>query len=200
MADLITIGDLEDALGYSAATPAEEARWEHYITAVSSFINSYVDVSFEEIEDDEVRLQADYYGLIYLGGDPISTVSSISIWRTGAPHPTAEWNGLDEISGLQPLQVVDVVYTHGYSTVPEDIANVVVESVLGILQLGANGPLKSITVGDVTEAYAVGVAKPNPTAGVTLAAYVLDSYRDTEYTIRLGARWTQGTDNTLPIP
>src|ERR1044071_10230990 len=33
----------------------------------------------------------------------------------------ATWDGLSAIYGLQPNQVVDIVYSHGYSTVPGDI-------------------------------------------------------------------------------
>lgn len=194
---LTTIDDIEAATG-DPIPLSEEPKWQAYIDSVSSFVNGYVDDIFEEITDDVVRYQADYYGLIDLGGGPISDVSLISNWRTDAEVSYAYWNGIDQIYGLQPLQVVDVTYTHGWVEIPDDIKFMVRDIVLGVLELGTSGPIRSFTVGDVSEVY--DTTAGGKVAGVTLAGHTLARYCTTDYTLRLGAGHYPDNTPTLPIP
>ena len=190
MVELADIEDIETAIGRSAEDSAEEARWLHYIRTISSFICGYCDDSFEYLENDVVRYRADYYGVIVLGGGPVSDVTEVSNWRTGAPIE-APWDGF-EIYDLMPLQTVDVTYNHGYTEVPDDIRGIVVDTVIGIVGLGATGPLKTLTVGDITEAYATARG-----VGVSLQETVLDRYRITAKSMRLGGR-PYSDDSALP--
>lgn len=194
---MVALLDLEDmivASGRSPESATEAAQWQFQIDAVSAYINSYVSVSFELLEGDVVRMEADYYGVIDLGGEPVSTVNSVVSFASQQPTPYY-WNGLGEIRGLNPNEVVDINYDHGYATVPEDIKHVATQAVLGILDLGSTGVLTSFTVGDVTEVYS------NPTdAGVTVVSLqksVLDKYSDTMGSWRLGSNYNTG-GNALP--
>jgi len=150
MADLITIDDLENALGREP-TEYEEAEWQRYITLVSSYINESVDVSFTETTET-VRLKADGFGQIKLKG-PVTDIVSVKNFRTGNEDPWVDFDGIDTLFYLEPHQVVDVTYTHGYSTVPADIKDVCVNLVLNLL--GENTPTNIIKyrVGDVEEQY-----------------------------------------------
>lgn len=98
---------------------------------------------------------------------------------------TGFFDGLSQIAGLQPLQVVDVTYTHGYQDVPDDVKYMATEVVVGVLGLGATGPIRSFTVGDVSEVYAV--RGDNVAAVVVLSNRVLDRYTNEDVTYRLGA-------------
>lgn len=191
MTELVGIEDIEAAIGRTAEDAAEEARWLHYIRVISAFVCGYCDDSFEYLENDVVRYRADYYGVIVLGGGPVSEVTEVANWRTGAPIDVP-WDGF-EIYDLQPLQTVDVTYNHGYTEVPEDIKGVVVDTVIGIVGLGATGPLKTLTVGDITEVYATARG-----VGVSLQETVLDRYRMTAKSLRLGGR-PINDDDRLPL-
>lgn len=197
---MVALLDLEDVItivGRSPNSAAEAAQWQFHIEAISAYISSYVDVSFEVKTGDVVRYEADYHGVIDLGGDPVSTVTSVKDWQSQT-DVTYYWNGLDQLFGLNPNQVVDVTYTHGYSTVPSDIRYLATEAVVGILGLGATGSLTSFTVGDVTEVYS-DPAKQGVTV-VQLATSVLDRYSNTYGSWRLGRSYqTGGSINGLPI-
>ncbi len=189
MVALLDLEDLIVVIGRPPATAEEAAQWQFQIDAISAYINSYVSVSFELIEDDIVRYEADYYGVINLGGDPISTVSSVVSWQSQSAV-SYYWNGLDEIRGLCPNEVVDITYSHGYSTIPEDVKHMATQAVTGVLDLGATGSLTSFTVGDVTEVY----SNPdgNGVTTVSLQRAVLDKYSDTYGSWRLGSNYNTG--------
>jgi hypothetical protein len=195
---VVALLDLEDivvVIGRGPESGAEAAQWQWYINSVSAYINDYVDVSFETKTGDVVRYQADYYGMIDLGGGPVSTVSSVKNVRSNA-ETSWVWDGLTTLSRLDPNEVVDVTYTHGYSAVPDDIKHVATQAISDVLGLGATGTLTSFTVGDVTEAY----SKPTDEGSVTVVSLskdVLDRYSSVYSSWRLGYR-DSNVSNILP--
>lgn len=195
MVALLEISDIETAIGRSATDPTEEAKWQFYIDAVSAYINGYVDVSFEELTGDVIRYQADYYGLIDLGGGPISTVNSVKEWRSQL-ETEWDWDGVGQIFNLCPNQTVDVDYDHGYTAVPDDVKFMATVVVIGTLQLGISGIITSYTVGDVTEVYA---DTTGDNASATLESSVLNRYKNTNTTLRLGSGWHPNYQSNLPI-
>lgn len=116
---LITVEELEAFMGRTF-TDAEEAQAEAIITAVTAVIESETGVSFEITVDEEIRTQADGYGMIELNAKPVSEVTVYCI-DSDEEHSSYVWDGLATIYGLQPNEVVDIMYSHGYSTVPGDI-------------------------------------------------------------------------------
>lgn len=194
MVALLDLDDIETAIGRPPASAEEEAQWQFYIDAISAFINSYVSVSFEELAGDVVRYEADYYGVIDLGGDPVSAVNSVVGWQS-QEGVSYYWNGLDELRGLCPNEVVDVDYDHGYAVVPDDIKFLATQAVLGILDLGATGAIKSFTVGDVTEVYSDSGGEG---ISVTLSGAVLSNYSDTVGAWRLGSNYNTG-GTSIPL-
>lgn len=182
MTALLTVDDIEDAVGYPPATPEIEAQWQFYIDAVSAFINGYVDVSFEELADDVVRFRADYYGIISFGPDPVSVVTSVKAYLTGL-ETVWSFDGMSEIQYLNANEVVDVTYSHGYSAVPDEVKFAAAQAVLGALNLGVPGNLTSFTVGDVSESYST---PEGSTAIITLSSTVLNKYTSGQTSWRLG--------------
>lgn len=192
MVSLITVEDIEVALGRSAANGAEEAQWQQKIDHISAFIDGYVDVSFEVKTDHVIRAQADYYGVIDLGGDPVSTVSSVVHVGDYTAASVPLWDGLHTIYGCEPLEVVEITYTHGYASVPEEIKGVCLDGVLAVLGLGeqgTSGPIRQVTVGDVTESYAFTRDTFDGATMVTvvLSGDVLKRYCKQAGTYRVGA-------------
>lgn len=197
MVALLDIEDLIVALGRSPVDAAEAAKWQFNIDGVSAFINGYVTVSFEELEDDVVRFPANYYGEVCFGGDPVSAVSSVKDARSGL-ETVWDWDLLTKIYYLEPNQVVDVTYTHGYAAVPADVSYMATQAVLGILNLGGAGTLTSFTVGDVTEVYENARDDGTVATVVSLSSTVLDKYTDSDHSLRLGSSLRFASSQQLP--
>lgn len=188
---ITTIANLELHTGQPVA---DVARANYFINAISAYIAAYCDlISLEEIVDDEVRLQADYYGIIELGGGPISAVTSVT--AVGSTGDSTGWSfdGMGRIHGLGPFQTVDIVYTHGSDEIPADLVLVATEAVIQATSIQVAGGLVRRTVGDVTYAFAEG-----NNVGLQLSEGVLDRYRTNAYTLRLGPH-SAGDGNYRPV-
>lgn len=149
---LVSIQDIEDTLGRSAEDAAEEAEWQFYINIISDFINNEVDVAFEPQTLVTERLRADAYGEVKLKG-PVVNITSVKNFRTQEEDLYVDFDGVDTLYYLNPRQVVDVTYSYGYNTVPDDIRNLVISAILAQINEYAPVSLRSYTVGDVTEEY-----------------------------------------------
>lgn len=187
MADLIEISDVETAIGRPPADATESAQWGFYITAVSSFINSLVDDSFEELTDDVLRYQADYYGVIHLKGGPVEEVTLVTNYKTGEELAAWDWDGLDKIVVRDALRVCNVTYTHGWATVPPDITSLCTNMVIDSINGQDSEELVSYQVGDVNEKFAA-----LPSFNNSHTEDILDQYRDTE------ANWALGGSGRYP--
>lgn len=195
---LLELEDIIVSVGREPNDANEAAQWMYYIESVSAFINSYVSTSFEVISGDVKRYQADYHGQIHLGGDPVSTVTSVKDWQSQS-DVSYIFNGIDLLFNLYPNQVVDVTYTHGYATVPDEIKYMAVEAVNGVLGLGAPGQITSFTVGDVTEVYRSNRGEGPTATVVSLSKETLDQYVDEHNSMVLGNRPQPSAASNLPL-
>jgi len=188
---IITVDQLEEYLGREF-TPTEAAQAQVYINVVSAAVQTYTGTTFELQEDVVLRMQADYYGQITLYMKPIQDVSAV-VLASNATYPDPSslvltdpsygWDGYDTIFNLSAHVVYDVTLTYGYATAPEDIQGYLLWATSEIV----NNPtsLSSFRVGDVTETYG---GKTGVTTIASLMNAVLESYKDTAETWRLGPR------------
>lgn len=177
MSALITVADIENALGRGVEDDEEEAYWQFIIDSLSAFINNYVDVSFEPFTDATVRLQADQYGMIKLKG-PVTGITSVKNFRSQLEDFYVDWDGIDTIFYAEPNAVLDVTYSYGYSEVPLDVKMLMISGVLAQIEEKSPVNLRSLQVGDVAEEY-----RDSPvsqlfgiTAKTTLYKYKVHSY------------------------
>lgn len=178
---LITVEELEAFMGREF-TVAEETQAEAIIEAVSSVIESETGVSFTLQENDEIRAQADGYGMIELNSKPISEVTVYCVDETDE-HPGYAWDHMATIYGLQPNEVVDIVYTHGYSAVPGDIKTVAY-GMCSRIMYNPSG-LRQETVGAISVTYP-GIGGEAGTVNISkLERRVLDKYAKTAASMRL---------------
>jgi len=183
---LITVQDIEVALGREPDDTQEQSEWQFYIDTISDFINSYVDCSFERLVAVTERHKADYYGQVKLTG-PVVEITSVRNART-----LEEDQGVDYDSGsgylyyLCPDQTVLVTYTYGYSTIPDDIQQLVLSTVLDQINELSPVSLRQYKVGDVEEQYRDGLVQQ--LFGLT-GRKVLNKYGSNSYTIN-----TAGSD------
>lgn len=181
---LITVEELEAFMGRTF-TDAEESQAEITIEAVSSVIESETGVSFELTEDEEIRAQADGYGMIELNARPISAVTVYEV-GTDEEITTAVWDNMATIYGLYPNDVVDIVYSHGYPAVPGDIKAVC----YGICSRVLYNPsgLRQETVGAISVTYP-GIGGEAGTINFSrLEKSVLEKYSNTSKSMRLAGQ------------
>lgn len=169
--DLITLDDLEEALGYSPANDIQEAEWSRSISQVSDWINNYCTDSFSRVDDDVVRLMADWDGEINLPGGPVWVVTSVVNPRfVGQNDPFVDWDLLGTLFNCAPNGVYDITYSHGHTEVPDDVKNLVIQGCVSLIE-GASA-VTNWQVGDVQERSNDSVQLLlGQSAGKTLAKY-----------------------------
>lgn len=190
---LITVEELEAFMGRTF-TDDEELQADALIEAVSSIIESETGVSFSITQDEEVRMQADGYGIIEFSAKPIS---SVAIYEIGAEDELTygTWDGLGAIYGLQPNQVVDIIYSHGYALVPGDI-KAVTYGVCSRIMYNPSG-LRQETVGAISVTYP-GIGGEAGTINFSrLEQKVLSKYRRAMQSMRMGVQ--RRRIDSLPI-
>jgi hypothetical protein len=190
---LITVEELEAFMGRTF-TDDEEAQASALIDSVSAVIESETGVSFSVTQDDEVRMQADGYGIIEFSAKPISSVTVYDVNGTD-PLSYATWDGLSAVYGLQPNQVVDIVYSHGYQLVPGDI-KAVCYGVCSRIMYNPSG-LRQETVGAISVTYP-GIGGEAGTINFSrLEQKVLDKYRRSAQSMRMAVQ--RRRYDSLPI-
>lgn len=146
---LITVEELEAFMGREF-TDAEADQAEAQIQAISDAIEGVTGISFELVEDEEIRAQADGFGMIELTAKPISAITVFEI-ESGDEYTAATWDNMQCIYGLYPNETVDIVYSHGYATVPGDIKTVV-KGMASRIMINPSG-LRQETVGAISVTY-----------------------------------------------
>lgn len=178
---LITTQELAAFMGRTF-TDSEEDQAQMFIDSVSDVIEGETGVSFELVEDEEIRIQADGYGMIELSAKPILSVVVYDIDET-EPLTYGCWDGLATVYGLQPNQVVDIIYSHGYTSIPGNI-KAVMYGVCSRMMYNPGG-LRQETVGAISVTYP-GIGGEAGTINFsTLEKRVLEKYRDTMKSMRL---------------
>lgn len=146
---LITVEELEAFMGREFSE-AEADQAEALVEAITDTVEGITGISFSVVADEEVRMQADGYGIIELNAKPVSAVAVYPMDEADE-HSSATWDGMQTIYGLYPNEVVDVVYSHGYSSVPGDIKTVA-KGVASRIMYNPSG-LRQETVGAISVTY-----------------------------------------------
>jgi hypothetical protein len=181
---LITVEELEAFMGRQF-TDTEEAQASSLIDVVSYVIESEAGCSFTYVDAEDIRIQADGYGMIELNAKPIADVAIYEVDGTDE-ITSATWDGLCTIYGLEPNQVVDIVYSHGYSTVPGDI-KAVAYGVTSRIMVNPGG-LRQETVGAISVTYP-GIGGEAGTINFSLLEKrILDKYSAREKSMRLAGQ------------
>lgn len=182
---LLTTDDLGKALKVTfTAGSAEKAQAQFFCDQVEAYISDELDMLFTATEVSE-RQQADYDGIIRLNKYPVSVVTSVST-IDGAVRTGWSFDGIDEIDGLEAHEVVDIVYTAGVSSVPS-VLNKLATSVAARMYVNPNG-IRQQTVGAISETYAAGSGDSGTVYFTVQERTVLDRYKNSSETWRLGPR------------
>lgn len=136
MTTLATADDVEARLGRSLTT-AEEERVDALLADASASIRSYTGQQFTQATTtDRFRVRR---GSVTLPQRPVASIDSVTDVRTST-SVYHRWDGIDRIvfsvSALDEFEwepfrvgngppVVEIEYTHGYETIPDEIIGVV---------------------------------------------------------------------------
>lgn len=195
MARLATVADLESRLG-RGLDEDETTRAEALLDSASARVRTYTGQQFDETTGgSRLRVRS---GRVRLPQRPVTAVASVA--DTDANDVAFTWHAGDTVYldalgtlhrfDLQPYggsgpQWVDVTYTHGYASTPDDVVEVVCQMVLrafgsdpaasGLTQESVEG--YSYSIGGAAAAGAVGMLDDEKAA--------LDVYRRKGGTIRI---------------
>lgn len=146
---IITVQELAAFMGREF-TPSESAQASAVIDVVEAAIESETGVSFTQVVDDSIVIQADGHGMIELNRKPVTAVSSVKDVN-GVEIESWEFDGLSTIYNLYPSQVVNLVYSHGFAVVPRDIKGVALGSASRVMYNPSG--LRQETVGAISVTY-----------------------------------------------
>lgn len=193
MASLATLDDLEDRLG---STP-DATRGQAILDDVSAVVRAYTGQQFTSEETtDRLRVRN---GGVKLPQRPVTAVESIAnmdggavefTWYSGDFVALAAWDAIRAFE-VQPFRTqatwVDVTYTHGYATVPEDIVAVVCQ--MAGRAYGRTPDTTGVTQESIAGySYSVGsAAASGPMGMLPNERQILDLYRRPLGVIRVSA-------------
>lgn len=198
MAALATVADLEARLGRSLDGGAETARAETLLDGVSARVRTYTGQQFDLATDDEQRLRV-RRGRVRLPQRPVVAVSAIAdvdgndvehTWHAGDVVHLAALGSVPRFD-VEPYANggptwVDVTYTHGYATIPDDVVEVVCSMTLRAF--GSDPSASGITQ-EAVEGYSYSMGAAGAAGAVGMLAdekATLDVYRRKGGTIRVG--------------
>lgn len=155
---MFTLTDLATAL-QRPITPDQEAYYQSLIDQITAYIEGETGIAFSLHTNETVRYRADGRGVVELIGPVVEVFNIAPLIQSNYTYrydgwywQPAHWDGLDDIDGLAPYEVVDVTYTYGYALadVPKDIRGVAIDAVVGEINGRTPEDLTEKTVGDIT--------------------------------------------------
>ena len=127
-------------------TTDEGARATTLLELASALIQSETEQTIELVTDDTLTMPSVYDERIRLPQRPVSSITSVSIDGTDIPQSGAWYLDGDElvranwrlllqqhfaayngVGWLGPLRTIEIVYTHGYTTIPATVKIVCME-------------------------------------------------------------------------
>lgn len=186
---IIDVSDLETYMGVSFSD-TQAAQAAYIVNYVNGWINDTCDTSFGTTTGFVMRVKADVDGRYIFHNLPIQQITLVHDVFTDSDFTSDGWifDGIDTLWPFYPGQIIDVTLDYGVTPVPDSITGVALAmGKRGMSALLSNTDERLILkqVGDVI--YQFGdVLAPNK-----YEQSILDTYGNTEYTIRVG------TDNTI---
>lgn len=153
MANLATLEDVEAVLGRDLEDD-EILRVDRLIAMMTKKVRTFLGQYIEEVENDAVELEPDSWGRVRLPQRPVTAVASVTVEGETVPAALYTWTAQGALTRTFGywLSPVTVVYTHGYETVPDDIAAVVAELVVAKFST-PEGQVRSESIGSYSVSY-----------------------------------------------
>lgn len=141
-----TVAELQDWMGFTVDA-SETTRAQLMLDSATSGIKAWTRQTIEQVTDDTVQLQGTWEHVLELPERPVTSVSSVAVdgeaqtvttdylvVRNELRRPNAEFqNWQPPTSDFFPFAktgwggpsvIVEVTYTHGFATIPDDIKGI----------------------------------------------------------------------------
>jgi len=146
------------------------------LDTASGFVEAYLGMPVELVEDDEVILDGSGTRVLLLPGFPVTEVTSVTVDDEALTEDDYAWSRTGELRSLRgswpsTLRSVEVVYSHGFAVVPPAIVGIVAAMAGRIY--GAPLTVRQETMGGYSVTY-------NTTGGPAMTAaelMVLDTFK-----------------------
>ncbi len=193
MADFCTVTDLENLLQLEITTAAQIASAERAIAEATEAVRNYCNQHLELVEDDNIVLDvADGTRTrVFLPELPVVEVSAVvedgETLVEGEDYKLGRFGILYRIGPYWAagVQILEVTYSHGYMTLPDDIVAVAVRAAARAYQAGLRSAatggvpgIASTSLGDYSVAYQAESAGAEGTLGPSGARMLLLSEKD----------------------
>lgn len=194
MADFCTVEDVEELLNITITGDADDvASCERAISAVTEAIKNYCQQEIEFVEDDELTLDCDGGDMLFLPELPVVSVSEVveddETLTVTDDYILGQYGILYRVGQdwLDGVQKITVTYSHGYSTIPDDIVDVATRSAARVYQAGLRAKehdgmtgISSLSLGDYSVSYGSehGGGVGEGVMGVSAARVLLLSEKD----------------------
>ena len=172
MAALASLEDYAIVAGTDVPTGDDATRITRLIELASAAVERYCGRAFEEVADDEVAITVTT-GALRLPNGPVSTLTSVTLDDEEVDLDGVTVNALGYVSGSWACGTYEVVYTHGFDPIPDDVIDVVCSLVWARVNAGTPG-VSQESLGDWSASYGADVASAEAQQA-TLAR--LDPYR-----------------------
>lgn len=142
MANFAAIADIEAFLQVGISTATQIASAERALTAATAAIRNYTKQHIEQVTGDDVTFDGHGGTKLFLPELPVVSVSEVvedgETLVEGTDYQLGAHGILHRLGGdvwAAGFQNITVTYTHGYSTIPDDIVDVCTRAAARVYQM-----------------------------------------------------------------
>lgn len=192
MADFALMADIEAFLQIDISSdPVKVVSAEAALRDASAAIRNYTKQFLELVEDDEITLDSRGGPRIYLPENPVVEVSSViedgETLTDQDDYKLGQFGILHRIGKRWKtgIQIIEIIYSHGYATIPDDILSVCVRAASRFYQAGLKSEsdsgvpgIASKSLGDFSVSYSGDSSSNDGLMGASGARFLLLSEKD----------------------
>ena len=193
MADFATVPDIEQFLQIEITDADEIASAEQALKYASAAIRNYTKQYIEKVDSESIALDVVICGTkIYLPELPVVSVVSVSedgiLLVDGDDYKLGSYGILHQLNRpwKMGIQILEIIYTHGFDPIPDDVAGVCVRAASRAFQAGLSASeqagvpgVASKSLGDFSVSYQTSSGSGNDgIMGASAARFLLMSEKD----------------------
>lgn len=191
MADFCVVEDLEEFLQVEITTAVQIASAERAIAEASAAIRNYCNQYIELVEDDTITLDSNGNVIVILPELPVVSVSEVveddELLTVDDDYKLGQWGILYRIGARWEagIQILEITYTHGYTTIPVDVVAVCVRAASRAYQMGLKAAVtegvpgvSAMSLGDYSVSYAGEASASEGLLGASGSRMLLLSEKD----------------------
>jgi hypothetical protein len=191
MANFCTLSDVANFLQIDI--PYDDASCERAIAEATEAIRNYCHQYIELVTNETITLDCSGGTRIFLPELPVQSVAEVveddEILDPDDDYKLGQWGILHRIGDewAEGIQIIEVTYTHGYATIPDDVVAVCTRAAARVYQAGLRAAalegipgIASLGLGDYSVSYVgeTGGGVGEGTMGASAARMLLLSEKD----------------------